>query len=447
MLQTRNAKRPAQAAVRFAVDAVGEGLLDARARRSRRSTPRRSTRCCTRRSTPTPSYEVLAARRRRLAGRGQGRRSCSRADDAVAAAGEGRDVDPRAAVHRGRRRRRLPRRARASSPSEGGKAVARGARRPRHGRARRDGRRGAGDRPRRRRGRASAARSLHEGDLIAIDGTTGRDHARRRAARRARRSASTSRRCWAGPTSCAGSACAPTPTRPRTRARAREFGAEGIGLCRTEHMFFGRGAPAAMRAMILADDEPSAPRRARRSCCRSSRSDFEGLFEAMAGLPVTIRLLDPPLHEFLPAPAPSSRRGRARADRARRGPAPSSSSTLERVQRAQETNPMLGTRGVRLGILYPEIYEMQVGAIFARGGAVDERAGERRSSRSWSRWSTTSASSSSCASSIERVGAEERPARPARLPRRHDDRAAARVLPGRPHRRAAPTSSRSAPTT
>ena len=110
----------------------------------------------------------------------------------------------------------------------------------------------------------------------------------------------------------AGWACAPTPTRPRTRSRAREFGAEGIGLCRTEHMFFDDD-----RLPVDARDDPGATRpAARRALDRLlpiQRADFEGIFRAMAGCPVTIRLLDPPLHEFLPVACDEiARRGRGR---------------------------------------------------------------------------------------------------------------------------------------
>ena len=108
-----------------------------------------------------------------------------------------------------------------------------------------------------------------------------------------------SRGCSAGPTTCAASRCARTPTRRTTRASRARFGAEGIGLCRTEHMFFEGDRITAMREMIVARDE-GGRRRALAKLLPMQRADFEGIFEAMNGLPVTIRLLDPPLHEFLP---------------------------------------------------------------------------------------------------------------------------------------------------
>jgi pyruvate, orthophosphate dikinase len=144
---------------------------------------------------------------------------------------------------------------------------------------------------------------------------------------------------------------------PDDAARAREFGAQGIGLCRTEHMFFGEERLPVVQQMILADTE--ADRRvALDRLLPFQQADFEGIFEAMAGLPVTIRLLDPPLHEFLPAES------QATDDRMR-----------ARIRALHEQNPMLGTRGCRLGLLYPEIYEMQIRAIARAARAVQERSG------------------------------------------------------------------------
>jgi len=145
---------------------------------------------------------------------------------------------------------------------------------------------------------------------------------------------------------------------PEDAAKAREFGAEGIGLCRTEHMFMAPDRLPVVQEMILANDEP-ARRAALDRLLPVQQSDFEGIFEAMAGFPVTIRLLDPPLHEFLP-PAED-----ATSDTMRR-----------RIEQLREANPMLGTRGCRLGLQYPEIYEMQVRAIVRAARAVQERSGE-----------------------------------------------------------------------
>jgi pyruvate, orthophosphate dikinase len=157
---------------------------------------------------------------------------------------------------------------------------------------------------------------------------------------------------------------ADTPADCRT---AREFGAEGIGLCRTEHMFFEPSRVTAVRQMILAESEP-ARRAALDKLLPEQRGDFAEIFRIMTGLPVTIRLLDPPLHEFLPASEEEFEEVAAAAgldvDVLRR-----------RAGELHEFNPMLGHRGCRLGITYPEIYEMQARAIFeaavevARDGA------------------------------------------------------------------------------
>jgi len=143
---------------------------------------------------------------------------------------------------------------------------------------------------------------------------------------------------------------------PADARRAREFGAEGIGLCRTEHMFFEGDRITLMREMIVASDE-AGRRRALAKLLPIQRRDFEGIFEVMGGLPVTIRLLDPPLHEFLP----HTREEMAPLAKRLKVPA----AQLERIVHSLvEANPMLGHRGCRLGITYPEITEMQAQAIF-----------------------------------------------------------------------------------
>jgi pyruvate,orthophosphate dikinase len=137
---------------------------------------------------------------------------------------------------------------------------------------------------------------------------------------------------------------------------ARGFGAEGIGLCRTEHMFFSSPERIrAVREMILADS-PEGRARAIDRLLPFQRGDFEGLFEAMDGLPVTIRLLDPPLHEFVP-------HEEAQQEEMAREMGVSLPEVQRRVKALHEANPMLGHRGCRLGITYPEIYDMQVRAI------------------------------------------------------------------------------------
>ena len=142
---------------------------------------------------------------------------------------------------------------------------------------------------------------------------------------------------------------------PMDAAMAMEFGAEGIGLCRTEHMFFGENRIAAMREMILAEDE-TARRAALKKLLPFQRRDFEGIFSTMRGLPVTVRLLDPPLHEFLPEDVKLQRR-LARSMKV------SIDRIIRRVNQLHEVNPMLGHRGCRLTVTYPEILEMQVTAI------------------------------------------------------------------------------------
>ncbi|WP_299936901.1 pyruvate, phosphate dikinase [uncultured Nitratireductor sp.] len=158
---------------------------------------------------------------------------------------------------------------------------------------------------------------------------------------------------------------AETPADART---ARSFGAEGIGLCRTEHMFFDDGRILAMREMILADTE-SDRRAALAKLLPMQRSDFVEIFEVMAGLPVTIRLLDPPLHEFLPKTEEEI--GEVAA-----AMGVSAEKLRQRTEALHEFNPMLGHRGCRLAISYPEIAEMQARAIFEAAAEAAEKAGK-----------------------------------------------------------------------
>jgi pyruvate,orthophosphate dikinase len=340
MLQTRNAKRPAQAAVRFAVDAVGEGLLT-KAEAIRTIDAGKLDALLHPTFDPTAPFTVLARGVAASPGAAKGTIVFTAAE-AVEAAAAGEDVilvrpfteaDDVAGFHA----------ARGIVTSEGGKAshaalVARGMGVPAV----------TGASAIEIDLAAEIARIdgtvLKTGDHIAIDGTTGLmtvddvplvepevndafetvlswcDEVRRLGVR----------------------ANADTPEDAR---RAREFGAEGIGLCRTEHMFLGERQQL-MADVILAADE--ADRRVQlERLLPLQRDDFRQLFKAMDGLPVTIRLLDPPLHEFLPHPADLEPGSAIRA----------------RAEALQETNPMLGMRGVRLGIVHPEIYEVQVRAI------------------------------------------------------------------------------------
>ena len=180
---------------------------------------------------------------------------------------------------------------------------------------------------------------------------------------------------------------------PRDAIQARAFGAEGIGLCRTEHMFFAEDRIPHMRAMILADNETDR-RKALKKLLPMQREDFAGLFRAMDGLPVTIRLLDPPLHEFLPKreelmvdiatlPYDDAKQKKHLIEKYSQFGVKGASDLkkvlpqlLHRVEDLHEFNPMLGHRGCRLGITYPEITEMQARAIFEAAVAVSKEGGK-----------------------------------------------------------------------
>jgi len=152
---------------------------------------------------------------------------------------------------------------------------------------------------------------------------------------------------------------------PDQSQNAVAFGAEGIGLCRTEHMFFGEGKIGPMREMILADTEEER-RKALAKLLPLQRADFEGIFEAMAGRPVTIRTIDPPLHEFVPHDEPAQRELANQIGI-------SFERIHHRIESLHEFNPMLGFRGCRLGIIFPEITEMQSRAIFEAAANIQKR--------------------------------------------------------------------------
>ena len=159
---------------------------------------------------------------------------------------------------------------------------------------------------------------------------------------------------------------------PRDAEKAREFGAEGIGLCRTEHMFFAPDRVPHMRAMIMAKTEKER-RAALKKLLPMQRKDFAGLFRVMDGLPVTIRLLDPPLHEFLPKREELMVEiGVLEATKPKSPKLKPLRAVLQRVEELHEFNPMLGHRGCRLGITYPEITEMQARAIFEAAVVVEK---------------------------------------------------------------------------
>ncbi len=352
MLQTRNAKRPAQAAIRFAVDAVGEGLLT-KAQAIATIEARSLHALLHPTFDPEAHYEVVARGVAASPGAAKGEIVFT-APDAVAAAEDGRAVilvrpfteaDDVAGFYA----------AKGILTSEGGKAshaalVARGMGCPAVTGA------DALDIDLHAREVRIGERILHEGDLIAIDGTAGTitlDDVALVTPEVDPRFDTLLQ--WCDELRTLGvRANADTPEDAR---RARAFGAEGVGLCRTEHMFMAADRQPKMQRMILADDEVGR-RAALDQLLPLQQEDFEGIFEAMEGLPITIRLLDPPLHEFMPDPEDLPE-----------GP------QRDRVRALHEGNPMLGTRGVRLGLIHPEIYEMQARAIFRAARIVRERTG------------------------------------------------------------------------
>ena len=367
MLQTRSAKRPAQAAVRFAVDAVSEGLMDPRAALLTIDAEGLDA-LLHPTFDPAADYVVLATGVAASPGAAQGAIVFT-ADDAVAAREEGRAVvlvrpfteaEDVAGFHA----------ARGILTSEGGKAshaalVARGMGRPAvTGASALEIDLDAGE-------VRVGATILRAGDHIAIDGSTGAITVEEVPVIEPEVSDEFLRVLeWADAARLMGVRA--NADSPEDAEKARGFGAQGIGLCRTEHMFLGDRQPLMAEVILAADRE------ARMRCLEALRplqqADFEGLFEAMAGLPVTIRLLDPPLHEFLPHRSDVEKQvERARADSG--ADLAGLERTLERVKALEETNPMLGTRGVRLGILYPEIYRMQADAIFSAARAVKARSG------------------------------------------------------------------------
>ncbi|MBI4260975.1 MAG: pyruvate, phosphate dikinase, partial [Actinobacteria bacterium] len=163
---------------------------------------------------------------------------------------------------------------------------------------------------------------------------------------------------------------------PEQSRNARERGAEGIGLCRTEHMFLGEERVAAVRTMIFAETTEEE-QRAYDALLPLQRDDFVGIFRAMDGLPVTVRLLDPPLHEFLPDRVDLAANVARLDERGEYGPELEEQKTLlGKVSELHETNPMLGLRGVRLGIIKPGLYAMQVRAIMEAACAVRAEGGD-----------------------------------------------------------------------
>ena len=210
---------------------------------------------------------------------------------------------------------------------------------------------------------------------------------------------------------------------------ALKFGAEGIGLCRTEHMFFDEDRIRAVREMILADDEKSR-RAALAKLLPMQRADFVELFEIMDGLPVTIRLLDPPLHEFLP-------HGEEEIAEVAAAMGADPKKLAERARELHEFNPMLGFRGCRLAIAYPEIAEMQARAIFEAAVEAGKRTGKPVVPEVMVPLIATKAELDLVKARIDAMAeavARETKAQ-GRLPGRHHDRAAARRAARRRDRR------------
>jgi pyruvate, orthophosphate dikinase len=365
MLQTRNAKRPAQAAVRFAVDAVEEDLLD-RAEAIATIDADRLDALLHPAFAHDAQFDVLAEGVPASPGAAKGAIVFT-AQDAVAAGEEGRDVilvrpfteaDDVAGFHA----------AKGILTAEGGKAshaalVARGMGKPCVSGA------AALEIDLQAKTVKVGETELSEGDLIAIDGSAGlvtADDVELEEPEVSDHFETVLR--WADEVRTLGvRANADTP---EDAAKAREFGAEGIGLCRTEHMFMAADRQPKMRAMIMAESEEDR-RKALDELLPLQQVDFEGLFDQMSGLPVTIRLLDPPLHEFLPnAEDMAQQVEHARMEGS--DDLEDLEHTLDRIHSLSETNPMLGTRGVRLGVLHPEVYEMQVRAIVRAALAVSQ---------------------------------------------------------------------------
>ncbi len=209
-------------------------------------------------------------------------------------------------------------------------------------------------------------RSLKQGDWITIDGASGKVYAGKAELKAPELSGNFTRILqWAD--KVRHLRVRVNADTPADAHRGRDFGAEGIGLCRTEHMFFEGDRLIAMREMILAQDV-AGRKKALARLLPMQRSDFESIFRAMEGFPVTIRLLDPPLHEFLP-----KEKGEVEEMARALGKAPEEVQHI--VDGLQEANPMLGLRGCRLGITYPEITAMQARAIFEAASAVALRKG------------------------------------------------------------------------
>ena len=366
MLQTRNAKRPAQAAVRFAVDAVEEGLLD-KTEAMMTIEAARLDALLHPAFARDAEFTILTKGAAASPGAAAGEIVFT-ADDAVAAAADKRKVilvrpfTEADDVHGFNA-------AEGILTSKGGKAshaalVARGMGKPCVA--------GAGELEVDLKAKTLRVgdTELSEGDRIAIDGSTGVVTADDVPLEEPEVSGEFQTVLgWADELRSLGvRANADTAV---DAAKAREFGAEGIGLCRSEHIFLGTEHQGTMQAMIMAEGDEARDKELER-LLELQTDHFKDLFAEMRGLPVTIRLLDPPLHEFIPnAEELAQEVERARIEES--DDLEELEHTLDRVHELAETNPMLGTRGVRLAVLHPEIYEMQVRAVVRAALALEER--------------------------------------------------------------------------
>ena len=359
MLQTRSGKRTAKAALKLAVDMVGEGLIDEK-EAIRRVDPMALDQLLHPTLDPDAPRDVLTTGLPASPGAASGKIVLD-ADTAERMAGQGEAVvlvrvetSPED-IH-GMHAAKGILTARGGMTSHAA-VVARGMGRPCVS--------GASSVSIQREARTLTigTRQLKEGDLITVDGTTGQVMAGEVATIEPEMAGDFGTLMeWADK-----HRRMKVRTNAETEADCRmalAFGAEGIGLCRTEHMFFDAARISAVRQMILADDEKGRCS-ALAKLLPEQRADFEAIFRVMAGLPVTIRLLDPPLHEFLP-----------HDDGDFAELAEATGKSLDHLKRRaaelHEFNPMLGHRGCRLGITFPEIYEMQTRAIFEAAVSLEE---------------------------------------------------------------------------
>jgi pyruvate,orthophosphate dikinase len=363
MLQTRAGKRTAEAALKSAVDMVGEGLIG-RDEAVARVEPAALDQLLHPTLDPSAPKELIASGLGASPGAATGEAAFT-ADEAEKLAADGHHVilvrtetSPED-IH-GMHAARGILTARGGMTSHAA-VVARGMGRPcvsGAGMLKIDAHTGA---------MTAGTVTIKRGDIITIDGTTGQVFKGRVAMRQPELTGDfATLMSWAD--EVRRLKVRTNADTPADAAAARRFGAEGIGLCRTEHMFFEPDRILAVRQMILADEKAERDA-ALAKLLPMQRGDFEKIFDVMEGLPVTIRLLDPPLHEFLPqkdeeivevAKAAGSTPGKLRA----------------RLIALHEANPMLGHRGCRLGITYPEIYEMQARAILEAALNVEKAGGK-----------------------------------------------------------------------